>query len=146
MSRSGLRYPPRQFLQLLRAVDEAVQTVAALDESPEQNFVRKHARAAMETEGVSFRDATFRVFSSKPNTYGNGVNLAVLQAHGRRRRILRTSSSHGTATRTGRKPAVPPPTSNWHKTSQPSLSRSTRSSPMSTTSSAAAVISARREG
>ncbi len=66
------------FSNCYELVDEAVQAVAALDEPPEQNFVRKHARAAMETEGVSFRDATYRVFSSKPNTYGNGVNLAVL--------------------------------------------------------------------
>lgn len=66
------------FSNCYELVDEAVQAVAALDEPPEQNFVRKHARAAMETEGVSFRDATYRVFSSKPNTSGNGVNLAVL--------------------------------------------------------------------
>jgi len=66
------------FSNCYELVDEAVQAVAALNEPPEQNFVRKHARAAVERDGVSFRDATFRVFSSKPNTYGNGVNLAVL--------------------------------------------------------------------
>jgi len=66
------------FSNCYELVDAAVQAVAALDEPPEQNFVRKHARAIMESEGVSFRDATYRVFSSKPNTYGNGVNLAVL--------------------------------------------------------------------
>jgi cobaltochelatase CobN len=59
-------------------VDEAVRAVAVLDEGPEQNFVRKHALAAMETDGVSFREATYRIFSSKAGTYGNGVNLAVL--------------------------------------------------------------------
>ena len=59
-------------------VDEAVRAVAALDEDPEQNYVRKHALAAMETDGVSFREATYRIFSSKAGTYGNGVNLAVL--------------------------------------------------------------------
>ncbi|MFA7695774.1 MAG: cobaltochelatase subunit CobN, partial [Methanoregula sp.] len=66
------------FSNCYELVDAAVQAVAALDEDPEQNFVRKHARAVMETESVSFREATYRVFSSKSGTYGNGVNLAVL--------------------------------------------------------------------
>ncbi|MEN6609780.1 MAG: cobaltochelatase subunit CobN [Methanoregulaceae archaeon] len=66
------------FSNCYELVDAAVQAVAALDEDPEKNFVQKHARAAMEAEGKSFRDATYRVFSSKPSTYGNGVNLAVL--------------------------------------------------------------------
>ena len=66
------------FSNCYELVDAAVQAVAALDEPEDRNFVRKHARAAMEKEGRSFRDATYRVFSSRPGTYGNGVNLAVL--------------------------------------------------------------------
>ncbi|MFA5330832.1 MAG: cobaltochelatase subunit CobN [Methanoregula sp.] len=66
------------FSNCYELVDEAVQAVAALDENPEQNFVRKHTLAAMTTGEKGFREATYRVFSSKPGTYGNGVNLAVL--------------------------------------------------------------------
>jgi len=66
------------FSNCYELVDEAVQAVAALDEPPEQNFVRKHARKMMVEEGTSLRDATLRIFSSRPRTYGNGVNLAVL--------------------------------------------------------------------
>jgi len=61
-------------------VDEAVQTVASLDEPDEMNFIRKHASKRMKEEGISIRDATFRIFSSRPRTYGNGVNLAVLSS------------------------------------------------------------------
>jgi cobaltochelatase CobN len=66
------------FSNCYELVDEAVQAVAALDEPPEQNFVRKHAQKMMVEEGTSLRDATLRIFSSRPRTYGNGVNLAVL--------------------------------------------------------------------
>lgn len=66
------------FSNCYELVDEAVQAVAALDEPLEQNFVRKHAQKTMADEGSSFRDATLRIFSSRPRTYGNGVNLAVL--------------------------------------------------------------------
>ena len=66
------------FSNCYELVDEAVQAVAALDEPPEQNFIRKHAQKMIAEEGSSFRDATFRIFSSRPRTYGNGVNLAVL--------------------------------------------------------------------
>lgn len=58
-------------------LDEAIQMVAALDEPPDKNFVRKHAHESMEVNNSSWRDATLRIFSSSPGTYGNGVNLAV---------------------------------------------------------------------
>jgi cobalamin biosynthesis Mg chelatase CobN len=39
------------FPNLVHLVDEAVRTVAELDEPPEQNFVRKHALAARAAYG-----------------------------------------------------------------------------------------------
>ena len=64
-------------------LDEAVQAVAALKESGEMNFVRKHTltkiaeAGAHETDKEAFRDATLRIFASKPGSYSSGVNLAV---------------------------------------------------------------------
>jgi cobaltochelatase CobN len=58
-------------------LDEAVQAVAALEEPPEQNFVRKHALQNMAENGGVWRESTMRVFSAKPGTYFNGVELAV---------------------------------------------------------------------
>ena len=66
------------FSNCYELVDEAIMAVATLDEPIEQNFVRKHVLKRMEEEGVTLRDATLRIFSSRPRTYGNGVNLAVL--------------------------------------------------------------------
>jgi cobaltochelatase CobN len=66
------------FSNCYELVDAAVQAVAGLDEPVDRNFVRKHTLTAMDEEGRSFRDATCRVFSSRPGTYGNGVNLAIL--------------------------------------------------------------------
>jgi len=66
------------FANCYELLDDAVMAVAALDEPPEQNYVRKHTLAAMENDGMSLRDATLRIFSSQPGTYSSGVNLAVL--------------------------------------------------------------------
>ena len=66
------------FANCYELLDEAVMAVAALDEPPEQNFIRKHTVTAIEQDGMSLRDATLRVFSSRPGTYSSGVNLAVL--------------------------------------------------------------------
>jgi cobaltochelatase CobN len=68
------------FPNLIHLVDEAIRTVAELDEPPEQNFVRKHAQAdrdAYRASGVSDAEAhersLYRVFGSKPGTYGAGI-------------------------------------------------------------------------
>ncbi|MGH2599110.1 MAG: cobaltochelatase subunit CobN, partial [Dehalococcoidia bacterium] len=68
------------FPGVIAAIDEAIRTVAGLDEAPEQNFVRKHyleQRARYQAEGVSSgeadRRALFRVFGCKPGTYGAGI-------------------------------------------------------------------------
>ena len=66
------------FSNCYELLDDAIRAVAALDEPDEKNFVRRHARQIMESEDAGFRDATYRIFSSKPGTYATGVNLAVL--------------------------------------------------------------------
>lgn len=64
-------------------IDEAIQTVAALDEPDELNFVRKHTRSYLRDNQLSpdspedFRQATFRVFAAQPGSYQAGVQLAV---------------------------------------------------------------------
>ena len=71
------------FPHCVELVDEAVQAVAALDEPEEMNFVRKHTLAQLEATGENpedreaMRNATLRVFASKPGTYQPGVNLAI---------------------------------------------------------------------
>jgi cobaltochelatase CobN len=67
------------FPHLVRLLDDAVAKVAALDESPEDNFVAAHARADAERlaeelgSEPAWRRATTRVFGSKPGTYGAGL-------------------------------------------------------------------------
>jgi cobaltochelatase CobN len=65
------------FPNCMDLVDSAVREVAALDEPVEMNFVRKHYLRAL-SSGISFEEATARLFSGKPGTYISGVNLAVL--------------------------------------------------------------------
>lgn len=67
------------FPNCVELLDEAVQAVAALNESLEQNFVRKHTLAQLDGQDdpQAWRDATLRIFASKPGTYQAGVNLAV---------------------------------------------------------------------
>jgi cobaltochelatase CobN len=69
------------FPHLLALLDDAVGTVAALDEPDEQNYVAAHARAdaarlasSVELDAsAAWRRATTRVFGSKPGTYGAGL-------------------------------------------------------------------------
>lgn len=68
------------FTHSVELLDRAIQAVAALDETPEVNFVRKHALASMNEHGGAWREATLRLFGSKPGTYSTGVNLAVLSS------------------------------------------------------------------
>ena len=69
---------------LAELMDSAVLLVAKLDESDEDNFVRKHIREesqALEADGVSaddaWRNAAFRVFGDAPGTYGSGINIVL---------------------------------------------------------------------
>jgi len=68
------------FPGLMKLFDAAVQQVVRLDESQEHNHVRKHwlqqtaqllARGL--DEELAARGAAYRVFSSRPGTYGTGI-------------------------------------------------------------------------
>ena len=66
------------FPNCMDIVDEAIVKVAKLDEPLELNFVRKHVLNTINNnDKISFREATYRLFSSKPGTYGNGVKYAI---------------------------------------------------------------------
>ncbi len=71
------------FPNCMELVDEAVQAVAILKETSEMNFVRKHTIAQIDAAGgdaedkAVLRDATLRIFASKPGTYQPGTNLAI---------------------------------------------------------------------
>jgi len=64
------------FPHVIAMLDDAVRTVADLDEPAEQNFVRAHARADLAAHGDQ-RRATIRVFGSKPGSYGAGILQAI---------------------------------------------------------------------
>jgi cobaltochelatase CobN len=68
------------FPNLVHLVDSAVRTVAELDEPLDHNFVRKHYLADCSTyaaDGMAPTEARarslYRVFGSKPGTYGAGI-------------------------------------------------------------------------
>jgi len=77
------------FPNLIELIDQAVQLVASLDESPEDNMVVKHLledRASDLAEGESAdlasadsesNPALYRIFGSKPGTYGAGILAAI---------------------------------------------------------------------
>ncbi|HLZ38880.1 MAG TPA: cobaltochelatase subunit CobN, partial [Mycobacteriales bacterium] len=60
------------FPHVVGLLDEAVRTVADLDEPPEANFVRAHVLADERDHGDR-RRATTRIFGSKPGAYGAGL-------------------------------------------------------------------------
>ncbi len=69
------------FPNLMEQIDEAVAMVSALNEPPETNILRRNVLADIEEykrQGLSDeeaqREATFRVFSCPPGTYGAGVS------------------------------------------------------------------------
>lgn len=68
------------FPQLIDLIDDAVNTVIALDEPLTHNFVRKHYLAELGgwiEQGLSpdegARRASYRVFGAKPGSYGAGI-------------------------------------------------------------------------
>ncbi len=72
------------FPNLVQLIDNAVGMVAALEEPPESNFIRRHVLADRDNyrgEGLSEQDAwrlaTLRVFGCPPGTYGAGVEELV---------------------------------------------------------------------
>ena len=70
------------FPNVIRLIDEAIRTVAELPESPEENYVRAHvieteSRLALQSPDLSEKErgqqARYRIFGSKPGTYGAGL-------------------------------------------------------------------------
>ncbi len=60
------------FPHVVSLLDEAVRTVAALDEDAESNYLRAHVDADV-AAGNDMRSSTARVFGSKPGSYGAGL-------------------------------------------------------------------------
>ncbi|WNZ28890.1 MAG: cobaltochelatase subunit CobN [Candidatus Bathyarchaeota archaeon] len=72
------------FPNIVHLIDDAVALVAGLDESLDQNFVRKHVENEVRervTEGVdenqAREEAHYRVFGDRPGAYGCGVSELV---------------------------------------------------------------------
>jgi cobaltochelatase CobN len=72
------------FPNIVHLIDEAVALVAALNESPDENYVRKHVekevseRVAEGVDAEQARDeAHYRVFGDRPGAYGCGVSELV---------------------------------------------------------------------
>ena len=66
------------FPHLIKLLDDAVQAVARRDEPPERNFVRKHYLADLAANVAAGlpepeRQARYRIFGSKPGSYGAGL-------------------------------------------------------------------------
>ncbi|MQA02574.1 MAG: cobaltochelatase subunit CobN [Streptosporangiales bacterium] len=60
------------FPHVVAMLDDAVRTVAELDESPDDNYVRAHVVEDERAHGDR-RRATARIFGSKPGAYGAGL-------------------------------------------------------------------------
>lgn len=66
------------FQNCINLVDDAIQTVAGMDESLEKNYIRKHTLEMQKAcPELSFEDATARMFGAQPGTYTAGVNLMI---------------------------------------------------------------------
>jgi cobaltochelatase CobN len=72
------------FPQAASVVHDAVEAVVDLDESHEENYVKKHVEEEsrkLEAEGLDVEDAreaaSHRVFTTRPGGYGAGTNKAV---------------------------------------------------------------------
>ena len=69
------------FPNLINLLDQGIELVASLDEAPEDNYVVKHLREDLSRPDEASKDATgtpqsrslYRIFGSKPGTYGAGI-------------------------------------------------------------------------
>ena len=64
------------FSDRMDILDKAIRAVARLDESPDDNYVRKHMLENM-SAGMDEDSSMARIFGAKPGTYLNGVSLQV---------------------------------------------------------------------
>jgi magnesium chelatase subunit H len=68
------------FSPTVQLLDKAVRLVAALDEPPEMNFVRRHVIEQTERDNCDLDEAATRVFSNAPGNYGTNVNFMVMDS------------------------------------------------------------------
>ncbi len=59
----------------VKLLAEAALLCANADEPEEENFIRKHALAAIREDGVDMETASLRVFGNAEGSYGSNVNL-----------------------------------------------------------------------
>jgi cobaltochelatase CobN len=74
------------FPHLITLLDDAVRLVVSLDEPPEQNFPRKHFLAEMQKSSdmsaeEAEENAMFRIFGTKPGSYGAGLSQLIDTGH-----------------------------------------------------------------
>ncbi len=68
----------RDLLSLqVRLLDKAARMAAAADEPEEMNFIRKHVQQEILERNCSFEEASNRVYSNAPGSYGANVNHLV---------------------------------------------------------------------
>lgn len=72
------------FPNLVEMIDRAVRTIADLDESDDDNFLRSNIRKDMASsiaegipEDVARDEAMMRIFGDAPGTYGSGTNIMI---------------------------------------------------------------------
>ena len=68
------------FAPTMALLDKAVRRVAALDEPPDMNYVRRNVAEKIRLDGSEFDDAVTRVFSNTPGNYGTNVNFMVMES------------------------------------------------------------------
>jgi magnesium chelatase subunit H len=76
------------FAPTMTLLDKAVRRVAALDEPPDMNYVRRNISERMEACASEFDDAVTRVFSNAPGNYGTNVNFMVMDSQWEREETL----------------------------------------------------------
>jgi magnesium chelatase subunit H len=68
----------RDLLSLqVKLLDRAARMAAAADEPDEMNFIKKHVAQEMTERGCTFEEASNRVYSNAPGSYGANVNHLV---------------------------------------------------------------------
>ena len=68
----------RDLLSLqVKLLDRAARMAAAADEPDEMNFIKKHVVLEMAERGCTFEEASNRVYSNAPGSYGANVNHLV---------------------------------------------------------------------
>ena len=60
-----------------RMIADATYLATIADETPEQNFVRKHSLAHQAAHGCDLETASLRVFSNQQGAYGANVNMMI---------------------------------------------------------------------